>query len=142
MILVSVARGVNNLSSFLLEKGGWNWIEIFELVYKKVDGYFFCLLFINQITISLISSLIKPSELFQSYGSARLYIRLKGLITKTMYGKNNNFQFGYNYALLVTMFIISLMYVSAIPILHLFSMLFYASRLYLDSYTLLVFHKE
>ena len=107
-----------------------------------MDGYFFCLIFFNQTAISFFMYLVKPRELFYNFASARLYLEKLGVHTKTMYGKNLNFRFGEQYAMLITLFIISMIYASSIPVVHLFSLVFFVCRLYLDSYTLLAFHKE
>ena len=63
MILVTAVRGIKNVTELFLMNNGWRWIEVFELVSKKVDGYFFCLLFVNQTASSFWISLIKPAEL-------------------------------------------------------------------------------
>ena len=63
MILVTAVRGIKNVTELFLMNNGWRWIEVFELVYKKVDGYFFCLLFVNLTASSFWISLIKPAEL-------------------------------------------------------------------------------
>lgn len=59
MIVGSIARNIKNVTD-LLQQGGWMWIEVFELVFKKTDGLYYCVLFFNQLTISLVYSLLKP----------------------------------------------------------------------------------
>jgi hypothetical protein len=142
MILVSIVRGIKNVTELFLMHGGWRWVEVFELVYKRVDGYFFCMLFMNQTASSFWISLIKPAELFENYGSASLFIYKSKINRNNAYGRNENFQFGYYYALAVTLFSISILFSCSIPLVHAFALIFFISRYYLDTYTLLTFHQE
>lgn len=142
MILVTAVRGIKNVIELFLMHDGWRWIEVFELIYKKVDGYFFCLLFMNQTASSFWISLIKPAELLENYGSASLFIYKSKINRNNAYGRNENFQFGYYYALAVTLFSISVLFSCSIPLVHAFALIFFVSRYYLDTYTLLTFHRE
>lgn len=60
-ILVTIMRSIKNVIELFLLKDGWKWIEVFELAYKRVDGYFFCTMFLNQTASAFAMSLIKPA---------------------------------------------------------------------------------
>lgn len=141
MILVTAVRSIKNVVELFVMHDGWRWIEVFELVYKRVDGYFFCLMFINQTASSFWISLIRPAELLENYGSAALFVYKSKINRNNAYGRNENFQFGYYYALAVTLFSIAVLFSCSIPLVHVFALIFFTSRYYLDTYTLLTFHR-
>ena len=141
MIVGSIARGIKNVTD-LLQEGGWMWIEVFELVFKKIDGLYYCLLFFNQLTISLVYSLLKPIEIITHYGWINLYIAKSKMAQRLFYSENYNFPYAYNYSIIITLFIISTIYSLSIPGIHFFALLFLAGKQYSDTFTLITFHKK
>jgi hypothetical protein len=71
-----------------------------------------------------------------------MFIKTLKLIQDISYGTNDNFQFGYSYALMVVIFTLSIIFSTSIPLIHVFCLIFYLVKYYLDTYTLLTFHKE
>jgi hypothetical protein len=58
----SIVRDTLNLIDVL--KTGWGWLELFGLIYKKPDGFFYYGFIINEAATTAFSVLFKMGDLF------------------------------------------------------------------------------
>lgn len=59
-----------------------------------------------------------------------------------MYGKNDSFKIGYAYSLGFLILSVVVIYSVSCPLIHVFGLIYFLVRLYLDTYTVMVFHEE
>lgn len=62
--------------------------------------------------------------------------------SKATYGQNDTFRLGYMYSITYIILAVVVIYSVSCPLIHLCGLIFYSARLYLDTYTLAVYHDE
>lgn len=60
---------------------------------------------------------------------------------KSKYGTNDPFRFGYSYSNDVIILALILMYSASSPLIHLFGLMYFLSKFYLNGYTIILFHQ-
>lgn len=140
ILVGSVVRDTLNLLDIL--QTGWGWLELFSLIYKRTDGYFYYLYLCNDIALSVFSSLVMAGNLFPDVYNSRLFYEKCTLIKhKSRFGTNDPFRYGYSYANDVIVISVILLYSTSNPLIHFFGLAYFYVKFYLSSYTLVVFHK-
>ena len=140
VILGSIIRDTLNVLGLL--QTGWGWIELFSLIYKQADGLFYYIFILNQTAVSFFTSLVKPGELFlDCYESSLWYEKVTKVKRRALYGRNDNYRLGYSYSLAFIVLAIVLIYSVSCPLIHVFGLLYFYSRMYLDTYSIVVFYE-
>jgi len=140
VLVGSIVRDTLNLVDIL--KSGWGWLEIFGLIYKKPDGYFYYGYIINEVAFTAFAVFFKIGDLFiEVFHSYFTFLKNNLVRHKSRYGTNDPFRYGYFYCLNVVIFAVIFMYSSSCPLIHFFGFLYFYSMLYLYGYTLSAFHK-
>jgi hypothetical protein len=140
VVVGSVVRDTLNLLDVL--RTGWGWIELLGLVYQQIDGYFYYLFILNQMTIGFFIYLIKPGEIaFDVFESRLSYHKMVEVKHKSQFAINDTFRYGYSYALDFIVLSVILLYSCSNPLIHFFGIIYFYTKFYLNGYTLTVFHK-
>lgn len=140
VIFGSIIRDTLNIIGLL--QTGWGWIELFSLIYKQADGLFYYIFILNQTAVSFFTTLVKPGELFlDCYEASLWYDKVTKVKHKAMYGRNDNYRLGYSYSLAFMVLAIVVIYSVSCPLIHFFGFLYFFSRMYLDTYSIVVFYK-
>lgn len=141
VLLGSLVRDTLNLLGLL--QTGWGWIELFSLIYKKADGLFYYILILNQVAVSFFISLVKLGDIFlDCLESGLWYEKVTRVKRLAMYGQNDSFRLGENYSVHFIILTVVLLYSVSCPLIHCFGFLYFYTKLYLDTYTITVFHEE
>lgn len=136
----SIVRDTLNLIDVLTT--GWGWLELFGLIYRKPDGFFYYGYIINDVAFTVFSILSRFGDLLVEVFEANLTYQKDTLVRhKSKFGTVYPFRYGYLYSLNVLMFAIIFMYSASCPLIHFFGFIYFISMLYLYGYQLSVFHK-
>ena len=140
VILSSIVRDTLNLLGLL--QTGWGWIELFSLIYKKSDGLFYYILILNQTAAEFFGSLVKFGDIFlDCFQSALWYEKLIQVKRKPRYGRNDTFKIGYSYSIVFIILSVVLIYSVSCPLIHFFGLIFFYTKMNLDTFTITVFHE-
>lgn len=86
---------------------------------------------------------MKPGELFlDCYQAGLWYEKVTQVKRKALYGKNDSFRLGYAYSLAFIVLSVVIIYSVSCPLIHFCGLAYFIARLYLDTYTLAVYHED
>ena len=136
----SLVRDTLNLFDILTT--GWGFIQLFGLIYKHPDGFFYYGYILNELALTVFSALFKMGDLFpEVFDSNFTYQKNEKVRHKSKYGTNDTFRYGYMYSLDIILFAVIFMYSASTPLIHLFGLAYFFCKFYTSGYTLVVFHK-
>lgn len=85
---------------------------------------------------------VKPGETFlDCFESSLWYDKQTRVKRKAKYGRNDTYRLGYAYSLHFMILSVVLIYSVSCPLIHLFGFIFFYSRMYMDTFTINVFHE-
>lgn len=136
----SLVRDTLNLVDILTT--GWGFIELFGLIYKHPDGFFYYGYILNEMALTIFAALFKLGDIFpEVFDSNFTYEKNEKVRHKSKYGTNDTFRYGYMYSLDIILFAVIFMYSASTPLIHLFGFAYFYVKFYIAGYTLVVFHK-
>lgn len=146
MLLVPAISFGNSDSLFkLLTLKNYNPKEILSEIYYSDTGFFFIALIIQQGCLSASFYVIRFSDLFVSYLSPWLADYKRKYMSDSMSWRRPpylTFQYGYFYAQMMTIFAITLIYSSTVPIITLVGALYIFIKHSVDSFNILTMHRK
>jgi hypothetical protein len=118
--------------------------HIFAILSLSQTGAFFIIMVIQSSSFSFGFFLLRIPELLQSFSPfiadfrRKLYVKFKDRI---LIEETDLFQYGYNYASMVTVLYIILTFGATVPLINASGFLFFSFKFFVDGYNLLVMHR-
>ena len=146
MLLVPAISFGNSDSLFkLMIEKNYNPKEILSEIYYSDTGFFFVALIIQQGCLSASFYVTRLNDLFGSYFSPWLSDYKRKYMSDSMPWRRPpylTFQYGYFYAQMMTIFAITLIFSSTVPIITLVGALYIFIKHSVDSFNILTMHRK